>query len=93
MYQIERVFRYLKPMVGNRVRVEGCSVKAFTIKEVAYFSNVYFAKQHNVNAPMMRYNMAEEPPCSDQSIFTSRGTTVASSMRYYSISEERKAGT
>jgi hypothetical protein len=90
MYHIKRAIRYLKPMVGNRTRVEGCIAKAFTLKEVAYFSSVYFAEEHNVNAPTMRYNMDEEPSCSDLSIFASRGTTIGSSTRYYSTSEERK---
>jgi hypothetical protein len=40
---------------------------------------------------MMGYNVDEEPPCSDLSIFASRGTTVGSSTRYYSTSEQRKA--
>jgi hypothetical protein len=39
----------------------------------------------------MRYNVDEEPPCSDLSIFALRGTTVGSSTSYYSTSEERKA--
>jgi hypothetical protein len=52
---------------------------------------VYFAEEHNINAPTMRYNVDEEPSCSDLSIFVSRGTTVGSSMSYYSTSEERKA--
>jgi hypothetical protein len=90
MYHIERTLRYLKPMIGNRVRVEGCIIEAFTLKKVAYFSSVYFTEEHNANAPMMRYNMDEEPPYSDLSIFASRGTTVGSSMRYYSTSKERK---
>jgi hypothetical protein len=89
MYHIEGVLRYLKPMVNNRVRVEGSILKAFTLKEVAYFSNVYFAVEQNVNAPTMWYNVDEEPPYSDISIFASRGTTVGSSMSYYSTSEER----
>jgi hypothetical protein len=38
----------------------------------------------------MRYNVDEGPPCSDLSFFASRGTTVGSSMSYYSTSEERK---
>jgi hypothetical protein len=42
MYHNERTLRYLKPMVGNRARVEGCIVEAFILKEVAYFSSVYF---------------------------------------------------
>jgi hypothetical protein len=31
-------------------------------------------------APTMWYNVDEEPPCSELSIFTSRGTTIGSSM-------------
>jgi hypothetical protein len=89
MHHIERAIRYFKPMVGNRTRVEGCITEAFTLKEVAYFSSVYFAQEHNVNAPTMRYNADEEPPCSDLSIFASRGTTIDSSMSYYSTSKER----
>jgi hypothetical protein len=88
---IERTPRYLKPMVGNRERVEGCIAETFILKEVAYISSVYFAEEHNFNAPMMRYNIDEEPPCSDLSIFASRGTTICSSIRYYSTSKERKA--
>jgi hypothetical protein len=91
IHHIERAIKYLKPMIDNRARVEGCIVEAFTLKEVAYFSSIYFAEEHNVNAPMMRYNVDEEPPCSDLSIFASRDTTIDSIMSYYSTSEERKA--
>jgi hypothetical protein len=90
MYHIERALRYLKPMVVNRGRVEGCITEAFILKEVANFSSIYFAEEHNVNTPTMRCNINEEPPCSNLSIFASRGTTVDSSMSYYSTSEERK---
>jgi hypothetical protein len=38
----------------------------------------------------MWYNVYEVPPCSDLSIFASRGTTVGSSTSYYSTVEERK---
>jgi hypothetical protein len=91
MYDIERAPRYLKPMVGNRTRVEGCITEAFMLKEVAYFSSVYFAEEHNVNAPAIWYNVDEEPPCCDLSIFALRGTTISNSTSYYSTSEERKA--
>jgi hypothetical protein len=37
MYHIGRALRYLKPMVDNRTRVEGCIIKAFILKEIAYF--------------------------------------------------------
>jgi hypothetical protein len=91
LYHIKRALRYLKPMVGNRARVEWSIAKAFLLKEEAYFSSVYFAEEHNVNALMVRYNVDEEPPCSDLSIFASRGTTFHSSTRYYPTSEERMA--
>jgi hypothetical protein len=39
----------------------------------------------------MRYNVDEEPPCSNLSIFALRGTTIGNSTSYYSTSEERKA--
>jgi hypothetical protein len=90
MYHIERALGYLKPMVGNRAWVEGCIAKALMLKEVANFSSVYLAEKHNVNAPAMQYNVHEEPPCIDLSIFASRGTIVGSSMSYYSTSEETK---
>jgi hypothetical protein len=91
MYHIERALKYLKPMVGNMARVEWFITKAFILKGVAYFSSVYFAEEHNVNAPMVRYNVDEESLCSDQSIFASRGTTVGSSTSYYPNSEEKTA--
>jgi hypothetical protein len=87
----QKALIYLKPMVGIRVRDEGCIGEAFTLKEVAYFSSVYFVAEHNVNAPTMWYNVDEEPPCSDLSIFASKGTTAGRSMSYYSTTEERKA--
>jgi hypothetical protein len=52
-------------------RVEGYITKAFTLKEIVYFSSVYFAEEHNVNALTMRYNIDKEPPCSDLSILAS----------------------
>jgi hypothetical protein len=89
MYHIEKALRYLKPMVDNRARVKGSIAEAFILKEVAYFSNIYFVEKHNVNAPTMRYNVDEEPPCIDLSIFVSRGTIIGSSTSYYPTSEER----
>jgi hypothetical protein len=77
-------------VVGNRARVEGCITETFILKEVTYLSSVYFVEEHNINAPMMRYNVDEEPPCSDLSIFASRGTTLSSSTSYYSTSEKKK---
>jgi hypothetical protein len=76
IYHIERALRYLKPMVGNRASVEWSITEAFILKEVVYFSSVYFTEEYNDNAPTMQYNIDEEPLCSDLSIFASRGTTV-----------------
>jgi hypothetical protein len=90
MYHIKRALRYIKPMVRNRARFEGCITEAFTLKEVAYFSRVYFVEEHIDNSPMMRCNVDEEPSCSNLSIFALSGTTVGSSTSYYSILEERK---
>jgi hypothetical protein len=50
MYHIERALKYLKPMVSNRTRVERCITEAFTLKEVACFSSVYFTEEDNANA-------------------------------------------
>jgi hypothetical protein len=48
------------------------SVNMMIVKLIGLKSHDY-----NVNAPMMQYNMDEEPPCSGISIFALRGTTVA----------------
>jgi hypothetical protein len=69
MYHIERALKNLQAMVRNKARVEGCIAKAFLLKEVSYFTSVYFAEEHNVYPPMMRYNVDEEPPVSDLKIF------------------------
>jgi hypothetical protein len=47
MYHIERALIYLKLLVDNRSRVEGSITEAFILKEVAYFSSVYFTEEHN----------------------------------------------
>jgi hypothetical protein len=92
IYRIERALRYLKLMVGNRATIERCITKALMLKEVGYFSSVYFIEEHNIIAPTMRYNVDEEPPCSDLTIFATRGTIVGSSTSYNSTIEERKTG-
>ncbi|WVZ62980.1 hypothetical protein U9M48_012666 [Paspalum notatum var. saurae] len=60
-------------------RVEGCIAEAFILKEISYFSSVYFAEEHNVNAPTMRYNVDEEPPLTDLPIFQSTGSSAGAS--------------
>jgi hypothetical protein len=55
-------------MVGNKRRVEGCIAEEFKYKEIASFMGLYFAEEHNVNAPVLRYHV-NEPPISDLEIF------------------------
>jgi hypothetical protein len=54
MYHIERALKKIRTMVHNKAKVEGCIADKFKLKEIAYFSSVYFAEHHNVNAPTFR---------------------------------------
>jgi hypothetical protein len=65
MYHIEMALKYLRAMVGNKARVEGSIAKSFFLKEITYFSSVYFAKEHNVNALTLQYNVNDESPLND----------------------------
>jgi hypothetical protein len=69
MYHMERALKYLRAIVGNKARVEGSIVESFLLKEITYFSIVYFAKEHNVNALILRYNVDEEPTLCDLKFF------------------------
>jgi hypothetical protein len=71
MYHIERALKYLRSMVGNKARVEGCIAESMLLKEITHFSSVYFVEEHNVD---------EEPPLSDLKKFQWRGTTASISM-------------
>jgi hypothetical protein len=51
--------------VHNKTNVEGYIAEEFKLKEIAYFSSVYFAEHHNVNAPTLWYNVDEGIPYSD----------------------------
>jgi hypothetical protein len=87
MFPFERALKRLRHMVGNKARVEGCIIKEFKYKEIAYFMSVYFIEQHNVNAHTMRYHVHQDDPHFDLSIFKSRGKTVYA-RRIYHINEE-----
>jgi hypothetical protein len=89
MYHIERALKYLRAMVGNKARVEGSIAELFLLNDITYFSSVYFAEEHNVNALTLRYNVDEEPPLNDLKNFQWRGTTASSSTTYYYTQEER----
>jgi hypothetical protein len=88
MYHIEMALKNLRAMVHNKAKVEGCIAEEFKLKEIAYFSSVYFAEHHNVNAPTMRYHVDEGIPCSDLQIFQWIGMTVGASMAYQSTKKE-----
>ena len=75
--------------MGTRQELKDASPKLFCLKRYHTSLSVYFAEEHNVNAPTMRYNIDEEPPVSDIKKFQWRGTTVSSSMTYYPSQEER----
>jgi hypothetical protein len=53
MYHIERALKNLRAMVRNKARVEDYIVEEFKLKEIAYFTSVYFTEHHNVNASTM----------------------------------------
>jgi hypothetical protein len=93
MYHIERALKNLRGMVRNKARVEGCIegciAEAFLLKEVSYFTSVYFAEEHNIYAATMRYNVDEEPPVSDLNIFQWRGTSTSKGTFYHLSMDER----
>jgi hypothetical protein len=88
MYHIEMALKKLRAMVGNKTRVEGCITEEFKLKEIAYFTSVYFVEYHNVNTPTMQYHMDEDNPCSDLQIFQWKGMTICASMTYQLTKEE-----
>jgi hypothetical protein len=75
-------------MVHNKAKVEDCIVEEFKLKEITYFSSVYFTEHHNVNVHTMRYYVNEGIPCSDLQIFQWTGMTVGASMAYQPTEEE-----
>jgi hypothetical protein len=83
MYHIKRTLKYFRAMVSNKARVEGSIVESFLLKEVTYFSSVYFIEEHNVNALTLRHNVDEEPSLSNLKFFQWIGTTTSSNTTYY----------
>jgi hypothetical protein len=83
----------LKPMIGNKVRVEGCIVEEFKLKEVAHFTSYYFVEEHNVFARKKRYHddEREAPPCSDLSIFQMNSKTVCPPKAYHFTMDQQKS--
>jgi hypothetical protein len=88
MYHIEKALKYPRAMVDNKARVEDSITESFLLKEITYFSSVYFVEEHNVNALILRYNVNEEYPLSDLKIFQWRDTTTSNNTTYYYTQEE-----
>jgi hypothetical protein len=88
MYHIERALKNLRAMVRNKARVEDYIAEEFKLKEIAYFTSVYFTEHHNVNASTMRYHVDEDIPCSDPQIFQWTRMTVGASTAYQPTEEE-----
>jgi hypothetical protein len=76
-------------MVHNKAGVEGCIIEEFKLKEIAYFTSVYFTEHHNVNAFTMQYHVDEDIPCSDLQIFQWNGMTVGASTAYQPTQEQQ----
>jgi hypothetical protein len=89
MYHIERTLKKIIKMVGNKARVEGRITDEFKLKEIAYFTSVYFIEHHNVNASIIWYHVDEYISSSDLRIFHWKGTTVGASTTYQSNQEEQ----
>jgi hypothetical protein len=87
MYHIERALKKLRPIVGNKARVEGCIAEEFKVKEIAYFTSVYFIENHNVNTPTMRYRVDKDIHCSELQIFQLKDTNVGASTAYHPTQE------
>jgi hypothetical protein len=74
--------------VCNKARAEGCIVEAFTCKEIMNFSSKYFSCANNVNAHTMRYNIVDEVPLSELSIFQWKGKGVGTPSPHYVMDDE-----
>jgi hypothetical protein len=79
---LKRAMKNLRAMVHNKARIESCIIEEFKLKEIAYFTSVYFIEHHNVNAPTMWYHVDEDIPCSDLQIFQWKGMTIGASTPY-----------
>jgi len=84
MYHIERALKYLKSMVHNKARVEGCISDEYATKEIINFPGKYFSSEHNVNAHTMRYHVIEKATVvTEFEIFQWKGKGVGLSTSHY----------
>jgi hypothetical protein len=88
MYRQERELKKLIVIVCNKARVEGCTVEAFSCKEITNFSIKYFSCVNNMNAHMTRYHIIEEVPLNKLLIFQWKDKGVGTPSAHYVIYEE-----
>jgi hypothetical protein len=89
MYHIEMTLKNLRAILHNKAKVKGCIAEEFKLKEITYFTSVYFAEHHNINAPTTRYHVDEDIPCGDLQIFQWTRMIVGASATYEPSEEER----
>jgi hypothetical protein len=89
MYHIKRALKKLRAMVHNKAKIKGCITKKIKLKEITYFSSVYFTEHHNVNGLTLRYHVDEDNPCSNVQIFQLMGVTIGASKTYQPTKEEQ----
>jgi hypothetical protein len=84
---MEKVFPP-RSTVRNKARVEGCIVEAFTCKEIANISSMYFSHANNVNDHMAQYRMVEEVLLIELKIRQWKGKGVGATSAYFIMDEE-----
>jgi hypothetical protein len=88
MYSQERELQKLRYTVHNMARVEECIAEAFTYEEITNFSNMYFSRVNNMNAPTTRYQVVRDVLSSELSNFQCKGKCVGAPSAYYITGKE-----
>lgn len=95
MYPFERLMKYLKKMVKNKARVEGCIVEAYIVEEISNIVSLYFKRDApSSRSKRSRYDDGYETHNSNCSLSTfqvpgrvhgKRGTKVLARDEYHAI--------
>jgi hypothetical protein len=88
MYSQERELKKLRVTVRNKARVDGYITEAFACKEITNFLSKYFSRANNVNAHTTLYQIVEEVPLSEPSIFQWKGKGVGAPSAHYVMDDE-----
>jgi hypothetical protein len=89
MYHIERALNKLSATVDNKGIVKGIIAEEFKYKEEGAFTSVYFAAEHNINAPTLRYHDEKVGTHINLQIFEIEGKIVGVSTEYHPEREEK----